>query len=145
MLGSLATTRSPARHHVLFLVSIQAGLRATAMASLRWAMVTDAQGQVAEVRHVPKEASQKGCSQVRRRRRTGAHPGVVWIARVRLGFTSSRTVPGTAPRVVHASVRSPAMPSTLVVMLPVCHAWALHQLQVYAACQLLRLALRCDM
>jgi hypothetical protein len=57
MLGSLATTRSPARHHVLFLVSIKAGLRATAMASLLWTMVTDAQGQGAEVRHVPKEAS----------------------------------------------------------------------------------------
>jgi hypothetical protein len=57
MLGSLATTRSPARHHVLFLVSITAGLRATAMASLMWTMVTEAQGQGAEVRHVPKEAS----------------------------------------------------------------------------------------
>jgi hypothetical protein len=57
MLGSLATIRSPARHHVLFLVSITAGLRATAMASLMWALVTDAQGQVAEVLHVPKEAS----------------------------------------------------------------------------------------
>jgi hypothetical protein len=52
--------------------------------------------------------------------------------------------PGTAPRVVHASVRSPAMPSTLVVMLPVCHAWVLHPLQVGSACQPLQLALRCD-
>ena len=57
MLGSLATTRSPVRDHVLFLLSITAGLRAKAMASLMWAIVTDAQGQVAEVRHVPKEAS----------------------------------------------------------------------------------------
>jgi hypothetical protein len=57
MLGSLATTRSPTRHHVLFLVSIKAGLWAKAMASLMWTMVTDAQGQGAEVRHVPKEAS----------------------------------------------------------------------------------------
>ena len=59
MLGYLATTRSPARHHVLFLGSIKAGLRATAMASLLWTMVTDAQGQVTEVLHVPKEAEQK--------------------------------------------------------------------------------------
>jgi hypothetical protein len=38
-------------------VSIKAGLRATAMVSLMWVMVTDAQGLGAEVRHVPKEAS----------------------------------------------------------------------------------------
>jgi hypothetical protein len=57
ILGSLATTRSPVRDQVLFLLSIEAGLRAKAMASLMWTMVTDAQAQVAEVRHVPKEAS----------------------------------------------------------------------------------------
>ena len=52
MLGSLATTRSPARDRVLFLLSMKAGLRAKEMASLTWAMVTDAAGQVAEVMHV---------------------------------------------------------------------------------------------
>jgi integrase/recombinase XerD len=57
MLGYLATTRSPARDRVMFLFSIKAGLRAKAMASLTWAMVTDAQGQVAEVLHVPNRAS----------------------------------------------------------------------------------------
>jgi integrase/recombinase XerD len=57
MLGSLATTRSPARDRVLFLLSLKAGLRAKAMASLTWAMVTDASGQVAEVMHVPNRAS----------------------------------------------------------------------------------------
>jgi hypothetical protein len=39
-------------------VSMQAGLRAKAMAALTWAMVTDAPGQVAEVPHVPHRASQ---------------------------------------------------------------------------------------
>src|SRR5947209_12815320 len=48
ILGYLATTRSPTRDRVLFLFSMKAGLRAQAMASLTWAMVTDAQGQVAE-------------------------------------------------------------------------------------------------
>jgi len=57
MLGSLATTRSPARDRVIFLLSMKAGLRAKAMASLTWAMVTDGQGQVAEVLHVPHRAS----------------------------------------------------------------------------------------
>ena len=51
MLGSLATTHSPARDRVMFLFSMKAGLRAKAMAALTWAMVTDAQGHVAEVLH----------------------------------------------------------------------------------------------
>src|SRR5262245_13114418 len=41
----------------MFLFSMKAGLRAKEMASLTWAMVTDAQGQVAEVLHVPNRAS----------------------------------------------------------------------------------------
>jgi len=52
MLGYLATTRSPARDRVMVLVSIKAGLWAKAMASLTWAMATDAAGQVAEALHV---------------------------------------------------------------------------------------------
>src|SRR5215468_7022590 len=58
ILGYLATTRSPARDQVMLLLSMNAGLRAKAMASLTWAMVTDAAGQVAEVLHVPHRASQ---------------------------------------------------------------------------------------
>ena len=57
MLGYLATTCSPARDRMMFLLSMKASLRAKAMASLTWAMVTDAQGQVAEVLHVPNRAS----------------------------------------------------------------------------------------
>jgi integrase len=56
ILGYLVTTRSPARDRVMFLFSMKAGLRAKEMASLTWAMVTDAQGQVAEVLHVPNRA-----------------------------------------------------------------------------------------
>jgi integrase len=44
ILGYLDTTRSPARDRVMFLLSMKAGLRAKEMASLTWAMVTDAQG-----------------------------------------------------------------------------------------------------
>jgi integrase/recombinase XerD len=57
ILGYLATTRYPARDQVIFLLSMKAGLRAKEMASLTWAMVTDAAGQVAEVLHVPNRAS----------------------------------------------------------------------------------------
>ena len=64
MLGYLATTRYPARDQVMFLLSMKAGLRAKEMASLTWAMVTDAQGQVADVLHVPNRASKgkTGCA-----------------------------------------------------------------------------------
>jgi integrase/recombinase XerD len=41
----------------MFLFSMKAGLRAKEMASLTWAMVTDATGQVAEVLHVSNRAS----------------------------------------------------------------------------------------
>jgi integrase/recombinase XerC len=57
ILGYLDTTRYPARDRVMFLLSMKAGLRAKEMASLTWAMVTDAAGQVAEVMHVPNRAS----------------------------------------------------------------------------------------
>jgi integrase/recombinase XerD len=57
MLGSLATTRSPARDRVIFLLPMKAGLRAKELASLTWAMVTDGPGQVAEVLHVPNRTS----------------------------------------------------------------------------------------
>ena len=57
ILGYLATTRYPARDRVMFLLSMKAGLRAKEMAALTWAMVTDAQGSVAEVLHVPNRAS----------------------------------------------------------------------------------------
>jgi len=57
LLGYLATTRYPVRDQVMLLLSMKAGLRAKEMASLTWAMVTDAQGQVAEVLHVPNRAS----------------------------------------------------------------------------------------
>ena len=57
ILGFLDTTRYPARDRVMFLFSMKAGLRAKEMASLTWAMGTDAQGQVAEAMHVPNRAS----------------------------------------------------------------------------------------
>ena len=57
ILGYLVTTRYLARDRVMFLLSMKAGLRAKEMASLTWAMVTDAQGQVTEVLHVPNRAS----------------------------------------------------------------------------------------
>ena len=44
ILGYLMTTHYPARDRVMFLLSMKTGLRAKEMASLTWAMVTDAAG-----------------------------------------------------------------------------------------------------
>ena len=57
ILGFVDTTRYPYRDRVLFLLSMKAGLRAKEIASLTWAMVTDAAGQVGEAIHVPNRAS----------------------------------------------------------------------------------------
>src|SRR5947207_10558161 len=57
MLGYLGTTRYPARDRVMFLLSMKAGLRAKEMASLTWAMVTDAAGQIAGAIHLQNRAS----------------------------------------------------------------------------------------
>ncbi|HEY5867634.1 MAG TPA: site-specific integrase [Candidatus Tectomicrobia bacterium] len=45
----LQGTRYPSRDRVMFLLSMKAGLRAKEIALLTWGMVTDAEGQVAEV------------------------------------------------------------------------------------------------
>ena len=57
ILGYLATTRYPQRDRVMFLLSMKAGLRAKEIASLTWAMVTDAQGQVAEALQLQNRAN----------------------------------------------------------------------------------------
>src|SRR5882672_9706323 len=57
ILGYLETTRYPHRDRVMFLLSMKAGLRAKEIASLTWAMVTDAAGQVAETIHLENRAS----------------------------------------------------------------------------------------
>jgi integrase/recombinase XerD len=48
ILGSLEANRYPLRDHVMFLLSIKAGLRAKEIAALTWSMVTDAAGAVSE-------------------------------------------------------------------------------------------------
>jgi len=57
IVGYLDTTRYPSRDRVIFLLSIKAGLRAKEIASLTWAMVTDAAGQVAEAIQLHNRAS----------------------------------------------------------------------------------------
>ena len=48
VLAYLAKTRNPIRNRVIFLLSVKAGLRAKEIASLTWAMVTDAEGKLTD-------------------------------------------------------------------------------------------------
>ena len=48
VLAYLGSTRHPIRNRVIFLLSVKAGLRAKEIASLTWAMVTDAEGSLTD-------------------------------------------------------------------------------------------------
>jgi integrase len=57
----LTKTRYPDRNRAIFLLSVRAGLRAKEIASLTWAMLTDAEGNIGDSIHLVDEAS-KGSS-----------------------------------------------------------------------------------
>jgi integrase/recombinase XerD len=57
VLAELDTRRYPLRDRVMFLLSIKAGLRAKEVSSVTWAMVTDAEGEIADVIALENRAS----------------------------------------------------------------------------------------
>ena len=57
VLAELDTRRYPLRDRVVFLLSIKAGLRAKEVASVTWAMVTDAEGEIGDVIALENRAS----------------------------------------------------------------------------------------
>ncbi len=57
VLAYLSTTRHPVRNRVIFLLSLKAGLRAKEIASLKWDMVTDAEGKLADEIALTNDAS----------------------------------------------------------------------------------------
>jgi integrase/recombinase XerC len=57
VLAELDTRRYPLRDRVIFLLSIKSGLRAKEIASVTWAMVTDAEGEIADVIALQNRAS----------------------------------------------------------------------------------------
>jgi integrase/recombinase XerC len=57
VLAELDTRRYPLRDRVIFLLSIKAGLRAKEVASVTWAMVTDAEGEIADIIALENRAS----------------------------------------------------------------------------------------
>jgi integrase/recombinase XerD len=56
-LSYLERTRHPIRNRVIFLLSVKAGLRAKEIASLSWAMITDANGRIGKAIHLLDSAS----------------------------------------------------------------------------------------
>jgi integrase/recombinase XerD len=57
VLSELDTRRYPLRDRLMFLLSIKAGMRAKEIASVTWAMVTDAEGMIADVIALENRAS----------------------------------------------------------------------------------------
>jgi integrase/recombinase XerD len=57
VLAYLSTTRYPARDRVIFLLSVKAGLRAKEIASLRWEMISDAEGLLSDLISLTDKAS----------------------------------------------------------------------------------------
>jgi integrase len=64
--AELDSRRYPLRDRVMFLLSIKAGMRAVEIASITWAMVTDAEGEIGDVIALQNYASKgKGGGRVR--------------------------------------------------------------------------------
>jgi len=57
VLAELETRRYPLRDRVMFLLSIKAGQRAKEVASVAWAMITDAEGEIADTIALENRAS----------------------------------------------------------------------------------------
>jgi hypothetical protein len=57
VLTELDTRRYPLRDRVMFLLSMKAGMRAVEIASITWAMVTDAEGEIGDVIALQNRAS----------------------------------------------------------------------------------------
>jgi len=89
ILAELNTRRYPLRDQVMFMLSLKAGLRAKEIASVTWGMVTDAEGEVADVialengaskgkgggRHIPMHPDLKAAlAALHKERGVKAHP-----------------------------------------------------------------------
>ena len=64
VLAYLTSTRQPQRNRLIFLLSVKAGLRAKEIASLKWSMVTDAEGQLTDTIQLTNDASKGNSGRV---------------------------------------------------------------------------------
>jgi len=59
-----SNSRNPERDRVMFLLSCKAGLRAAEIAQIRWSMVTDSEGYVADAIELPDAIAKKGSGRI---------------------------------------------------------------------------------
>ena len=64
VLAYLTSTRHPIRNRLIFLLSVKAGLRAKEIASLKWSMVTDAEGRLTDTIQLTNDASKGNSGRV---------------------------------------------------------------------------------
>ena len=57
LLWYVGTNRNAMRNRIIVLLSVRAGLRAKEIAGLKWAMITDADGEISDSIHLTDEAS----------------------------------------------------------------------------------------
>ena len=57
LLWYVGTSRNAMRNRIIVLLSVRAGLRAKEIAGLKWAMITDADGEISDSIHLTDEAS----------------------------------------------------------------------------------------
>lgn len=69
VLSHLKTTRDPIRNQVMFLLSVDAGLRAKEIAAVTWSMITTSDGSIGDVIRLQDAASK------------GASGGVIYISK----------------------------------------------------------------
>ena len=79
VLNYLMTTRSPERNKVIFLLSVKAGFRAKEIAKLKWTMISNSDGEIADCISLTNDASK------------GSSGGIIWINKeLRIGFQELR-------------------------------------------------------
>jgi integrase len=103
VLELVKTTRYPVRNEVIFLLSVDAGLRSKEIAALEWSMITDSGGQLTDQIRLQNKASK------------GKSGGVVWISK-RLARALARLKAETAKTAINViqSQTSKAMTAQVV-------------------------------
>lgn len=117
LLHSLTKTRHPLRNRMVFLLSFKQGLRAKEIASLKWSMVTDAEGNLIDHINLPNTASKGQTSgrMIPLAKQTAETLAELYHSRTKKG--SQLQIKASASDFVITSERSPSMSSTAIINL----------------------------
>ena len=89
VLAYLTSTRHPIRNRLIFLLSVKAGLRAKEIASLKWTMVTDAEGRLTDTIQLTNDASKGNSGRVIPINRELSASLVHWMGQVERNYSNS--------------------------------------------------------